>query len=374
MVKIDRSIAPGHLIFIEFTIRGSMPLHSRKHPQLIYFTLKNEKYRAFTPPITIQIFPKNLLTTGVVNKLTKKVDQVRNIMDELGITVGEFPIVYHNLNSYRKTLSEYFVHNEIKENKNKGRSKKPSVSKHPVQQMAFVDPLGDVNILYDMEKYLYLQSIVSLLSIIIHEKFGHGFFYQHTTLGKRLLELEYHRKGIVMLMKELEKISNKYTIGLQWLCTSTFVVNEGFAVWLTLKTFEKIIEKNTKKINQQFILQIRQEIERIKKMVFSNDDLNIEHEYFVLKYGIPSVNPYKVGYDLFSQIEEKYGEKCVPEALKIVADLTLTRRQISRMQQTVKNDKHCVDMRLNIIASSQLEIERNNVDIFKNAAMKLLLL
>ncbi len=369
MVKIDRLLSPGHSILIEFTIQASMPLYSRKHPQLVYFTMDNEKYRAFTTPITIQIFPKDLLKTGVVNKINEKVELVRNIMDKLGITVGEFPIVYHNLNSYRKTLSEYLIYED---NKKKGRSKKPHISKLPIQQMAFVDPLGDVNVLHDTEKYLFLRSIVDLLSIIIHEKFGHGFFYQYTTLGKKLLELEYHRKGIVLLMKELEEISNKYAIGLQWLCMSTLVVNEGFAVWLTLKTFEKLLEKISKN-DQPFVQQMHQEKERIKTMAFSSENLNIEHDYFVLKHGIPNVNPYAFGYNLFVQIEEKFGEKCVPEALKIAADIILTRRQISRMSKTVKNDNDCADKRLDIIASSQLEIKRNNVNMFKRAAKELFL-
>jgi hypothetical protein len=126
MVKIDRLISPGHSTIINFTVRASMPLYSRKHPQLIYFTTKNEKYRAFATPITLQIFPQNLLKTGVVNKVNKKVELVRDITQSLGIDVGEFPIVFHNLNSYRETLAEYFIHNESKENKSRKDSKKGS--------------------------------------------------------------------------------------------------------------------------------------------------------------------------------------------------------------------------------------------------------
>jgi hypothetical protein len=241
--------------------------------------------------------------------------------------------------------------------------KKVRASKIPIKQMAFVDPLGDVNILYDIEKYLYPSSIASLLNIIIHEKFGHGFFYQNTTLGKRLLELEYHRKGIILLTKELEKLSDKYATGVQWLCMSTSVVNEGFAVWIVLKTLGKLLEKNSKN-DHEFFQQIHHEIESITKMVFSNEDLNIKHEYFNLKHGSP-INPYTLGYNLFLQIEEKYGELCVPKALQIVADIHLTKRQISRMPSIVKNDKNCADIRLAKIAHSQLEIERNNVILFE---------
>ena len=153
---------------------------------------------------------------------------------------------------------------------------------------------------------------------------------------------------------------------------STLVVNEGFAVWLTLKTFEKLLEKISKN-DQPFVQQMHQEKERIKTMAFSSENLNIEHDYFVLKHGIPNVNPYAFGYNLFVQIEEKFGEKCVPEALKIAADIILTRRQISRMSKTVKNDNDCADKRLDIIASSQLEIKRNNVNMFKRAAKELFL-
>lgn len=370
MVKIDRLISPGQSTIIDFTVRATMPLYSRKHPQLIYFTTRNEKYRAFATPITLQIFPQNLLKTGVVNKVNEKVELVRNSIQELGINVGEFPIVFHNLNSYRETLSEYFIHSESKENKNKKVLKKVSASKIPIKQMAFVDPLGDVNILYDIEKHLYPHSIASLLNIIIHEKFGHGFFYQSTTLGKKLLELEYHRKGIVLLTKELEKISNKYAIGVQWLCMSTSVVNEGFAVWIVLKTLGKLLEKNSEN-DHKFFQQIQHEIESIKKKVFSNENLNVKHEYFTLKHGSP-INPYTLGYNLFLQIEEKYGELYVPKALQIAADIHLTKRQISRMQSIVKNDKNCADKRLEKIAHSHLEIERNNVNLFEEIIKKFL--
>jgi hypothetical protein len=212
---------------------------------------------------------------------------------------------------------------------------------------------------------------VSILNIIIHEKFGHGFFFQHTSLGKRLLELEYHRKGISLLMKELEKISNKYAIGIQWLCMSVLIPNEGFAIWLTLKTFEKLLTEISEK-DQELAQQINHEIESIKKRVLASNNLNVKHDYFTLKYGIPTVNPYALGYTLFFQIEEKCGELCVPKALEMAADISLTKRQISRMPNTIKNSKNCADKRLEIIANAHFEIERNDVDMFENTAKELL--
>jgi hypothetical protein len=368
-VKIDRLLSPGQSIEIEFTVRALKPLYSRKHPQLIYFTAKNEKYRAFTTPITLQIYPKGILTTGVVNKFNKKMHLVRDIVNELDIDIGEFPIIFHNLNSYRETLSEYLSYENNKDKRK--HSKKLRFSQLPIQKMAFVDPLGDVNILYDLDKHLYPPSIASIFNMILHEKFGHGFFYQYTNLGKKLFELEYHRKGVTLLMNDLKKISNKYAIGIQWLCMSTLIPNEGFAMWLTSKTFEKLLEKISEN-DLHFAKQLNQEMKSIKKRISSNTDLNVEHEYFALKHGKPIVNPYAIGFDLFLQIEEKYGEKCVPKALEIAADIPLTRRQISRMQKIVINDKNCADKRLEKIANAQPEIERNNVKKFETIAKNLL--
>jgi len=372
MVRIDRSLPAGTTIRIEFAIRASTPFYSRKHPQLIYFSTKNEKHRIFTTPITLQVYPKNVLKEGIADKINKMIFLVHEILKELEIMVGEFPIVYHNLMSYRETLSEFFIYKENNEDTQKRRFKKLNVSKVPIQQMAFVDPLGDVNILYDKEKYLYPRSIAKLLNIILHEKFGHGIFYQNTVLGKKLLELEYHRKGIVLLTHELEKVSNKYAIGVQWLCMSTLIVNEGFAVWLTLKALSKLLEK-TSKNDPNLAQKIHHEIENIKTSTFSNKNLNMKHEYFALKYETPIVNPYARGYDLFSQIEEKYGEKCVLKALEMAGDVFLTRRQISRMSNTVKNDNNCADKRLEKIARSHLKSERNNMHKFEDAAKKLFL-
>jgi hypothetical protein len=360
-IEVNRFLTPNNPIFIEFTVQASTPFYNRTHPRLIYLNTKNEKCRAFTSPLTLQVYPKQVLKTGVVSEINEKIGLVGDILEELGITLGEFPIIYHDINSYREALAEYYFRYETEESGKKPRSKKTDISKIPIQQMAFVEPLGEVNILYDLETYLYPQSIANLLGIIIHEKFGHGFFQQFTTLGKKLLELEYHHKGLELLMKELEKISN-----------NTLIVDEGFATWLELKTFEKLLEKITDK-DTQFIQHIHHEIERFKKTVFESEELNVRHDYFALKYEKPVVNPYALGYDLFSQIEEKYGEKCVPKALEIAANVPLTRRQISLMSNTIKNDKNCADKRLEKIARSDLKIARNNVDMFENAAKKLFL-
>ncbi|MFX1518699.1 MAG: hypothetical protein ACFFCD_02080 [Promethearchaeota archaeon] len=370
-VEINRFLSPSNPIEIEVKIQASKPFYKRIHPRLIYLNKKNEKCQAFASPLTLQVYPKSVLKSGVVNEVNEKVNLVVEIIEELGITLGEFPIIFHDINSYRETLAEYYFRYEIDANGKKHHSKKTDISEIPIQQMAFVDPLGEVNILYDLETYLYPQSIANLLSIIIHEKFGHGFFHQFTILGKKLLELEYHHKGIELLMKELEKISNKYATGIQWLCVSTLVADEGFATWLELKTFEKLLEISD--LDPKFIQQVRHEIDNFKKMVFESEELNVQHEYFTLKYEKPVVNPYALGYDLFSQIEKKYGEKCVPKALEIAANVSLTRRQISLMPNMIKNDKNCADKRLEKIACSDLKIERNNITMFEKAAKKLFL-
>ena len=339
-IEINRFLSTNDPILIEFTVRASIPFYSRTHPQLIYLNKKNVKCRAFTSPVTLQVYPKKTLKTGVVSEINKKVSLVANIVKELGITLGEFPIVYHDINSFREALSEYYFRYETEEDGKTHLQKKTAISKIPIQQMAFVDPLGEMSILYDLETYLYPQSIANLLSIIIHEKFGHGYFHQRTTLGKKLLELEYYHKGIELLMKDLEKISTKYGIGIQWLCVSTLVVDEGFATWLELKTFEKLLEKIADQ-DQLFIQEIHHEIEYFKKTVLESEEFNVRHEYFALKYENSTINPYALGYDLFLRIEEKYGEKCVPKALEIAANVSLTRRQISLMPNTIKNDKNC---------------------------------
>ncbi|WP_287586432.1 hypothetical protein [Candidatus Borrarchaeum sp.] len=371
-IEINRFLSPGNPIKIEFQVQASTPLHNKAHPRLLYLNTKNEKCRAFTLPLTLQVYPKNALKSGVVCTINEKINLVKGILKELGIILGEFPVLYHDINSYREALAEYYFRYKTDEGGKKHRSKKTDISKIPIQQMAFVDPLGEVNILYDLETYLYPQSIANLLGIIIHEKFGHGFFQQYTSLGKKLLELEYHQKGVELLMKELEKISNKYAMGIQWLAVSTLIVDEGFATWLELKTFEKLLEKISDK-DSQFIQQIHHEIESFRKTVFESEELNVKHEYFALKYEKTVINPYAEGYDLFSQIEEKYGEKCVPKALEIAANVPLTKRQISLMPNTIKNDKTCADKRLEKIACSDLKIERNNVDMFEKAAKELFL-
>jgi len=368
-VQINSLLSAGQNISIEFVVSSSTPLYSRKHPQLIYNDTKNEKCRAFTKPITMRIYPKGVLKSDMLQKIEENIDLVKDIIDVLGINVGEFPVVYHNIDSFRKTLVQYYIKEDSEHKGKRRRKKRTNISRLPIQQMAFVDPLGDVSILYDLKLKLFPHSLANLLNIIIHEKFGHGFFLQHTNIGKKLLELEYHRKGIDLLMRDLEKISNKYATGFQWLRMSTIIVDEGFAVWLTIKALEKLYERIT---DDQIISQVQKEIEDIKRRAFENSSLQLEHEYFLLKHALPRLNPYAHGFYLCSLIEEKYGALCVPLAITIASDIKLTRQRIARMPTTVKNDKNCADKRLEKIALSNLKIERNNRSIFEEKMRRLL--
>jgi len=71
----------------------------------------------------------------------------------------------------------------------------------------------------ESESFFIKQNIAAYL---LHEKYGHGFFYTQTPLGRQLANLE---------MKELDENSQK---AVDLINDSAIMVNEGFAAWMEL--------------------------------------------------------------------------------------------------------------------------------------------
>ncbi len=79
----------------------------------------------------------------------------------------------------------------------------------------------------------------NLAALVVHEKYGHGFFFNHTTLGRQLAILYRHgmtRNADVKMLKAPypRSLYLRYRRPLQALWDSSLIVNEGFATWLEI--------------------------------------------------------------------------------------------------------------------------------------------
>ncbi len=85
----------------------------------------------------------------------------------------------------------------------------------------------------------------NVAAFLLHEKFGHGFFFTRTVLGQQLAIL--HRYGLVrpvdyerLLAPYPRRLHEAYREAIQALSDSAVIVNEGFAAWLELAVLPRL--------------------------------------------------------------------------------------------------------------------------------------
>ncbi len=69
----------------------------------------------------------------------------------------------------------------------------------------------------------------NVATYLLHEKYGHGFFYTHTRLGQQLTLLKCHK-----ILDSANPASSKANAVAKLLEDSSLIANEGFAAWLEL--------------------------------------------------------------------------------------------------------------------------------------------
>jgi hypothetical protein len=85
----------------------------------------------------------------------------------------------------------------------------------------------------------------NLAALIVHEKYGHGFFFNHTTLGRQLAILYRHGMTRNADLKSLKSpyprsLYFRYRKAIQALWDSAVIVNEGFAAWLEVTVLTRM--------------------------------------------------------------------------------------------------------------------------------------
>ena len=166
----------------------------------------------------------------------------------------------------------------------------------------------------------FKQNIAALL---LHEKYGHGFFFSQTKLGKQLAILYRHGLEPGADSKQLRSpyprsLYSNYESVINLIYDSVTIVNEGFATWL-----EQIILPRLSDL-------IGQAAYRRRDFLFYRDssmaDLAQESEYFQT-FQPQRVSKYREGCEYLELIqgyfEPDWGPKCAVQAMIKATDVDL---------------------------------------------------
>jgi len=193
---------------------------------------------------------------------------------------------------------------------------------------AFTDPNKGVAILIDPEKarqYPELSDFFSvnyarLANVLTHEKYGHGFFFNQTELGRILASYGFFKRDLVSELPEEDVGRRILARKLEPLYYSSLIPSEGFAVWLQKKVLGELSTKHPEQA--QALSKERTEMfQLIGQRVdpFSRDRNDYFEEFFT-----GSVNPYSLGFSLCEMVETNFGPACVPRLLEIAANIKFT--------------------------------------------------
>jgi hypothetical protein len=163
----------------------------------------------------------------------------------------------------------------------------------------------------------------NLAAYLIHEKYGHGFFFVHTRLGQQLailFESGFLRKADIECLKTpypREQFA-RYREAIQATADSSIILNEGFAAWL-----ETCILKKLGEIAGQAAYRREVQLTRMDSAL-----KGVERDSAYFAYFTPPLDSrYAEGLEYFRLIEgyfgEDYGPKCAVQVALKAADVRL---------------------------------------------------
>jgi hypothetical protein len=164
----------------------------------------------------------------------------------------------------------------------------------------------------------------NIAALLLHEKYGHGFFFTNTTIGRQLAILYRHgllrsvdREGLKSSYSKF--LHQEYERVIKTLQHSTLVINEGFATWMELTVLHRLRGA------------ISQTVYRRKDFLFNDEQLKIlakdnDNDYFQ-RFEPFYASRYQEGYEYLEEIQEyfgsKCGSKCAVQAMIKAADVDL---------------------------------------------------
>jgi hypothetical protein len=203
------------------------------------------------------------------------------------------------------------------------------VEKHPHYQ----EYLAENFLCLDETNQTYLEQ--NIAALMLHEKYGHGFFFTQTTLGKQFSILFRHGLHPEANSDQMKSpyprlLFEEYKPAIQQIWNSAVILDEGFATWVELTLLPKLPGT------------IGQGAFRRKVFLFSD-----------------AHGRYKKGYEYFQSIQEAFGTKVVMETMIAAADIdlgiteeggkvkfTLNANTLMRAVQSSSKERISADVRL----------------------------
>lgn len=146
----------------------------------------------------------------------------------------------------------------------------------------------------------------NIAALLVHEKYGHGFFFTQTTIGQQLAILDRHglvrRVDYERLRSPYPRLLYKdYEQAIQALSHSAIIVNEGFSAWLE-QTVVSLLPKAFGQIAYQR-----------KLFLFERDDqldyLRENSKYFKT-FPPRYASKYQEAYEYLERIQRYFGPHC----------------------------------------------------------------
>ena len=224
----------------------------------------------------------------------------------------------------------------------------------------------------------------NLAALIVHEKYGHGFFFNHTKLGQQLAILYRHgmkrNADIKSLMSPYPRVMYlRYQKAIRALWDSSVIVNEGFAAWLELTTLTQLGGVMAEAAYRRRIFLLERDTLLAARVEKSDYFMNTSPLYN---------SRYREGCECLQEIQALFGAengvKCAIEAFVRATDIDLGitecggHVQFSLSPEALEaalldsnRDDARADVRLGEIrdllegASEKLQIERNRLQLSK---------
>jgi len=245
---------------------------------------------------------------------------------------------------------------------------------------AYTDPNKGVMILVDPEKAkafpefsdFFQMNHSRLANILAHEKYGHGFFFSQTALGKTLASYGFFKSELAPGLQAEDVGRAILTKKLEPLYHSSLIPSEGFAVWLQNKVLGELLRKHPEQTRE-----LHNEINEMFSLIGQSGDpfTRDKSDYFEEFFTGP-VNPYNLGFKLCGTAETRFGPACVVRAFEIAANIqfNLDFRYASREEilYALKNSQLRCDKRFENICYLECppNFVYNNILMFEKQVKK----
>ncbi|GAK50505.1 hypothetical protein U14_01736 [Candidatus Moduliflexus flocculans] len=169
----------------------------------------------------------------------------------------------------------------------------PAQRKHLEFNFLGSEETDDINIKQHIAAYL------------LHEKYGHGFFYTQTRLGRQVANIE--------RLASSEK--TEYQKVFEFIRDSSIVVNEGFAAWLEITFLKQLTDPELRQVaDQRHKFLILEATGFLQKPIYRE---------FFRKFPPHYDSQYREGFEYLDFIAKNYNVRCAVEAFMIATRVNL---------------------------------------------------